>query len=518
MEPETQEAKGDPGTAGGATKGLSQRYGPINWAGLLGGAVVFFLLLPTAPPEGLSVEGWHTALVAILMAVWWMTEALPIPATALLPIVLLPLLGVGSVEESTQPYAHPFIFLFMGGFMIALAMQRWGLNRRIALTIINLMGTKPTSIVAGFMASSALISLWVSNTAATLVLLPVAFSVIELVPAGNVDGAPREDNFTVTLLLGLAYAASIGGLGSLIGTPTNGLVVAFVADQYGVEISFLDWLAFGLPFVAVAIPLSFLILTKVAYPVRMKELPGGRELIVQGLREIGPISRPELSVLVVFGLTAVLWIIRPLLVPLLPELSDTGIAIFGALLLFIIPVDLGRGVFVLNWEWASRLPWGVLILFGGGLSLANAISRTGLAEWIGSFLTVLSTWPTVFVVVAGVALVIFMTELASNSATAAAFLPVLASVAVSVMHKNPLMLLVPATLAASCAFMLPVGTPPNAIVYGSNRLTIRQMAKAGLYLNFAFIAVITIALYVLIGPVLGIDFGTMPSWAEISSP
>lgn len=489
------------------------RFGMLNWGGLAAGLLLFLLMLALPAPSGLDPAGWRTAALAVLMAVWWMTEALPIPATALLPIVLMPVLGIGTVEQSSAPYAHPFIFLFMGGFMIALAMQRWGLNRRIALTIIRFIGTRPASIVAGFMVSSALLSLWVSNTAATLVLLPVALSVIDLVPAIEVRGRMREDNFTVALLLGLAYASSIGGLGTLIGTPTNALLVAFVSDRYGLEIGFLDWLMFGLPFVAVSLPVAFLVLTKWAFPVRLKELPGGRALIESGLREMGGIARAEVLVLAVFCLTALLWMVRPLIEPFLPGINDTGIALFGAVLLFILPVDVRKGTFVLNWEWAVRLPWGVLILFGGGLSLANAISRTGLAEWIGSHLVALQAWPAVLVIAAGVTLVIFMTELASNSATAAAFLPVLATVAVSVMAKNPLLLLIPATLAASCAFMLPVGTPPNAIVYGANRVTIRQMAKAGLYLNLVFIVVITLSVYLLVGPVLGIDFDGLPAWA-----
>jgi sodium-dependent dicarboxylate transporter 2/3/5 len=315
------------------------------------------------------------------------------------------------------------------------------------------------------------------------------------------------------LLLGLAFAASIGGLGTLIGTPTNALLVGFVFDTYGVEITFVQWMMIGIPFVLVSVPIAFLILTKVAFPIRLKELPGGRQLIEDGIKELGRITRPELTVAIVFGLTALLWIIRPLLVSIIPGISDTGIALFGAILLFIIPVDVRQGVFVLNWEWARKLPWGVLILFGGGLSLASAISRTGLASWIGSYLNALSHWPVVILIMIAVALIIFMTELASNSATAAAFLPILATVAVSVMGINPLMVLVPATLAASCAFMLPVGTPPNAIVYGSNRITIQQMARGGLYLNLAFILVITASVYVLIGPILGIDFNTLPEWA-----
>ncbi len=487
--------------------------GKTRWIGLFAGAVLFVVMLLLPAPASLGTAGWHTAATVVLMAVWWMTEAMPIPATALLPIVLLPVLGVDDVRENASHYAHPMIFLFMGGFMIALAMQRWNLHKRIALNIIRAIGTRPSSIVAGFMASAALLSLWVSNTASTLVILPVAMSVIALVPIAAGPEGKRKDHFSIALLLGLAYAANIGGLGTLIGTPTNALLVGFVQEEYGVEISFLQWMLIGIPFVLVSVPIAFLVLTKLVFPIRLKELPGGRKLIDDGIRELGSITTPELVVAVVFGLTATLWIFRPLLVSIIPGISDTGIALFGALLLFIIPVDIRRGIFVLNWEWARKLPWGVLILFGGGLSLASAISRTGLASWIGSYLEALSTWPVVALIMISVGLIIFMTELASNSATAAAFLPILATVAVTVMGKNPLILLVPATLAASCAFMLPVATPPNAIVYGSNRITIQQMAKGGLVLNLVFIVAITIAAYLLVGPVLGIDLDTLPVWA-----
>lgn len=465
-------------------------------------------------PEGLSPEAWRTAAITFLVAIWWMTEPIPIPVTSLLPIVLFPLLGVGSVSLNAAAYAHPMIFLFMGGFMIALAMQRWNLHRRIALNMVNRIGTKPRSIIAGFMISSALLSCWISNTAATLMMLPVALSVVDLVPdePDLKTGSSQGQRFTTALLLGLAYAASIGGLGTLIGTPTNTFLVAFMSEQYGYEISFVQWMMIGIPFVIVAVPLAFLVLTRIAFPVLMPELPGGKELIESEIQKMGRITKPEKIVAWVFFCTALVWIARPYLQNWLPGLSDTGIALFGATVLFAIPLDLRKGQFLMNWEWALKLPWGVLLLFGGGLSLAAAISRTGLAAWVGSALSAFSAWPLVILIALSVLLIIFMTELASNTATAAAFLPILASVAVAGLGENPLLLVVPATIAASCAFMLPAATPPNAIVYGSEKFSIQQMAKGGVFLNLLFIFLVTLAVYALVIPIFGIEMGVIPDW------
>ncbi len=484
--------------------------------GLFAGLALFVLFLIMPAPEGLSLEAWRTVAITFLVAIWWMTEPIPIPVTSLLPIVLLPLFGVGNVNLNASAYAHPMIFLFMGGFMIALAMQRWNLHRRIALNMVNRIGTKPRSIIAGFMISSALLSCWISNTAATLMMLPVALSVVELVPdEGSVLGRKSQGHrFTVALLLGLAYAASIGGLGTLIGTPTNTFLVAFMTEQYGYEISFLQWMMVGIPFVIVSVPLAFLLLTRVVFPISMPELPGGKELIETEIEKMGRITKPEKIVAWVFFLTAVVWIARPYLQSWLPGLSDTGIALFGAAVLFAIPIDLRKGEFLMTWEWALKLPWGVLLLFGGGLSLAAAISRTGLAAWVGGGLSAVSTWPLVIVIALAVLLIIFMTELASNTATAAAFLPILASVAITGLGENPLLLAMPATLAASCAFMLPAATPPNAIVYGSEKFSIQEMARGGFFLNLLFVVLITIAAYFLVIPLLGIDLGVLPEWAN----
>jgi sodium-dependent dicarboxylate transporter 2/3/5 len=481
---------------------------------MLGGMVLFVLILLLPVPEGLSLAGWRTAAVAVFMGAWWITEAVPIAVTAFLPLVLFPLLGVADIGGAAEPYANPLIFLFLGGFVIAQAMQKWGLHRRIALSIIHAIGTKPTSIVAGFMVSTAFLSMWVSNTATSLMMLPIALSIIELVPEAGSKESDVYDrkNFSIAILLTIAYSASIGGMATLIGTPTNALLAGFLDETYGYRISFVQWMIVGVPLMVVGLAATYWVLTRVLFPVRMRELPGGRAVLDGELRQMGRITKPEVMVALVFGMVAFLWIFRPLLSGLMPGMSDTSIAMFGAVVLFLLPVNATKGEFVLDWRTAERLPWGVLILFGGGLSLAAAIQNTGLAAWIGSGLSGISTWPLVLVVVAVLILIVFLTELTSNTATAAAFLPIVAAVSVGI-GQNPLLLAIPTVLGASCAFMLPVATPPNAIVYGSGALTIPQMARAGIWLNFLFIVLITVLTYTLVIPVFDVEPGTVPVWA-----
>lgn len=496
------------------------RLGRAKVIGLVAGATVFTVMLLAPTPSDLSVAGWRTAAAAMLMAVWWMTEAIPISATALLPLVLFPVLGIAPIDDAAAPYAEPIIFLFMGGFMIALAMERWELHRRIALNIIRAIGTRPHSIVLGFIVASAFLSLWISNTATTLMMLPIGLSVVDVARrsgSGAADdaGAGGFGNFAVCLMLGIAYAANIGGIGTLIGTPTNALLAGFMSDTYGVEISFLQWMLVGLPVVVLGLPVMYLALTRLVYPVRMRALPGGREYIDGELARLGGITKPELMVAGVFALVATLWIARPLLSGWIPGASDAGIAMFGALLLFILPVRASQGVFLMNWKHAERLPWGVLILFGGGLTLAGTIQETGLAEWLGGFLTVAGGLPVILIIAIATTLILFLTELTSNSATAAAFMPIMVALAVAV-GQNPLLLATAVTIAASCAFMLPVATPPNAIVYGSGLLTIPQMARAGLVLNVLFVFLVTALTYTVAAYIFGIELGVLPEWATPS--
>jgi solute carrier family 13 (sodium-dependent dicarboxylate transporter), member 2/3/5 len=489
----------------------AERFTPRQWVGLLAGPALLATMLLLPPPAGLEPAGWRTAAVGVLMATWWISEAIPIPATALLPIALFPLLGVGGVGAAAAPYANPVIFLFMGGFMIAQAMQRWGLHRRIALLVILAVGTRPIPLIGGFMIAAAFLSMWVSNTATAVMMLPIGLSVIDLVLRGSGGPArdPADSNFAIALMLGIAYACSIGGLGTLIGTPPNALLAGFMVEAYGVEIGFGRWMLLGVPFVAVGLPLTWIVLTRVVYPVRLREIPGGREVIEREARALGRVGRGERVVGVVFLLTALAWMTRPVIEEWVPGLSDAGIAIGAALLLFVIPVDVRRGIFALDWEWAKRLPWDVLVLFGGGLSLAAAISRTGLAGWVGASLAGIQGMPILLIIAIVVLVIVFLTELTSNTATAAAFLPLLASLAVGI-GENPLILAIPAALAASCAFMMPVATPPNAIVYGSSFVTVPQMARAGIVLNLLFVVLITGLGYLLVMLVFGIPSGAIP--------
>jgi len=474
--------------------------------GFFAGPLLFAILLMIPVPGGLEPEAWGVAAVALFMAVWWVTEAVPIPATALLPIILFPILDVGTVSDATKPFANPLIYLFMGGFIIAVAMEKTNLHKRVALTIIKKVGTKPHAIIIGFMVSAAFLSMWVSNTATAMMMLPIVLSVIELVEESkSPEDVGLKTNFSIVLLLSLAYACNIGGIATLIGTPPNAFMAGYMLDNYDVDIGFGQWMMAGLPLVIVALPLVYLMLTKIVYPVTLAQLPGGEDLINNELEKAGAMTNPEKMVGCVFLLTAILWITRPLLEPYIPNISDTGIAIFGALLMFLLPKDFGEMEFVLEWDDAKRLPWEVLILFGGGLSLAAGITDTGLADWIGESLGGLEFLPIILLILLSLVVIIFLTEVTSNTATAAAFLPILASVAVS-MGYDPLMLAIPAAIGASCAFMLPVATPPNAIVFGSDLLSIPQMAKAGVVFNFLMVFIITIMLYMTIGFVFGVEF------------
>ena len=467
--------------------------GRARGIGLLLGPAAFALLLMLPAPAGLAPAAWRVAAVGALMGIWWVSEAVPLAVTALLPVVLFPLLGVRGVEEAAGPYADPVVFLFMGGFMLALAMQRWGLHRRIALTIIRAMGTRPAGLVGGFMAATAFISMWVNNTATVLMMLPIGLSVVELVERCEAD----EPRFPPALLLGIVYAAAIGGLGTLIGTPPNALLAGFLASAYGVEIGFLRWMLVGVPLVAVLLPLCWLLLTRVVLPLGRREIPGGQELITREIAGLGPVSRAEWAVAAVFVLSDVLWIGRPWLVRWAPGLSDAGIALGAAVLLFVLPAARDGRERVLDWEWAGRLPWDVLLLFGGGLSLADGIAESGLAAWIGNALAGLGGLPVLLVAVAVAVVLVALSEVASNTAAAVTFLPVIASLAVG-MGQGPVLLATVATLAASGGFVLPVASPPNAIVYGTGRVTLAQMVRGGAVMDAVFALVLPVLAFLLV--------------------
>lgn len=492
---------------------MLQRFVNSSHLGLISGLLFFVIVLLLPAPEGLEGVAWKTAAVAILMAVWWITEAIPIAATALVPIVLFPLLDIAPIGQTTAPYANPLIFLFMGGFIIAIAMQRWNLHKRIALNIVNFVGVKPSSIIVGFIIASAFLSMWVSNTATALMMLPIAISVLQIVNKSN-DGKPAPvTNFEIVLVLSIAYACNIGGIGTLIGTPPNALLAAFMLENYNVEIGFAQWLMVGVPLVLIMLPIMYLLLSRFIFPVTLKELPGGKSVIQNQLNALGKITIPEKRVAIVFGATAILWIIRPLLVDFLPGLSDAGIAISAGLVLFLLPSGNKKGENIIIWKDLTELPWGILILFGGGLSLAMAISSSGLAGWIGESVSGLDALPLMLLVLVVIMIVVFLTEITSNTATAAAFLPILASSAIGI-GQDPMLFVIPAAIAASCAFMLPVATPPNAIIYGSGKVSIPQMAKAGVWLNIFVSLLLTLASYTLFAYVFGIEPGVVPNWVN----
>jgi len=486
--------------------------GPRQWSGWVLGPAVLLATLLLPPPDGLGVEGWRTAGAGALMAVFWITEPIPIPATALLPLVLFPLLGLADINEAAAPFANPVIFLFLGGFVIALAMERWHLHRRVAVGLIGLMGTRPSSIVAGFLLASALVSMWVSNTATALMMLPIALSVARLVPAEGAATRERRD-FGTVIVLAVAYGATSGGMATLIGTPPNALLRGYMDETYGIVLDMGQWMLLGVPVMLVALPAVYLVLTRVMFTLGRQELPGMSALIAAERARLGRLRGPELAVAIVFALTAACWIARPLIARLAPLVSDTTIAIAGALLLFLIPVNLRRGEFVMSWEATGRIPWGVLLLFGGGLSLAGRIDAHGLSTYLGELAGGLDGLPMLLLLCLVCFGILMLTELTSNTATAATFLPITGALAVS-LGQNPLLFLIPTALAANCSYMMPVGTPPNAIVYGSGLVTLPQMARAGLLLNVTLVPIL-VGLLLLLGPmVFGVEIGVLPEWAR----
>ena len=493
----------------------------IPWIRLFSGPALFMVFsfwLPNqyAGPDGeqlyLSQAGRLTLSVMVWMAAWWLTEAVNISATALLPVVLFPMLGIRTMYEAASPYASPLIFLFMGGFLLALSMQRWGLDRRISLTVLNLVGTRPVNMVGGFMFVTALLSAFVSNTATTAMMLPIAISVMSLMERHYSEGHSSAVNetekahFALCMMLGIAYAASIGGVATIIGTPPNALLAGFlkesIQETFRMDIGYAQWLLIGIPMSAIFLPLGWVLLTRVIYPVPSTRLSKGQEIVQDEMHKLGKMRAGEWITFVIFSITAFCWITRPFLNQLqihigtasfmpFSGLTDAGIAMAGGVILFVIPLERNAKSFVMNWDTAKELPWEILILFGGGLSLASTISDTGVAEFIAAQTAGLGDFPDWLLVLTVSLMVVFLTELTSNTASTAALLPVLASLAVG-MGIHPYYLLFPTALGASCAFMMPVATPPNAIVFGSNRISVLQMARAGIWFNLLSVLLVTL--------------------------
>ena len=459
------------------------------WIGL----ATFFFILFSPNPESLSSVGWAVAAVTLLMAIWWATEAVPVAVTALLPLACFPMLGVTDFKTAALPYANPNIYLFMGGFILALGIESSGLHKRLALKMLIAVGNSGAKLIGGFMLVSAIISMWVMNTSTTLMLLPIGLAVCASV-AETIPNFSQRDrrNFEISLLLGIAYAASIGGMSTLVGTAPNIIFVGFMQEAYGLEISFTDWMKLGVPIATFMLFSSWYAITKIVYPVNFIASVETKLQLQNMLNDLGPLSKDEKKVLTIFSLAASAWMFRTLLDNYAPfsGLTDAGIAIIAALSFFFIPSE-NQKTDLLTWEQANKLPWGLLVLFGGGLSLAASIGSSGLGGWIGQGLTVLENVPSIILILAVATMIIFLTEITSNVATTSTFLPVVGAVAVA-LGIAPISLTIPVVLAASCAFMLPVATPPNAIVFGSGKLTIPDMIRAGFALNIIGIFLVTL--------------------------
>ncbi|XBQ17494.1 MAG: SLC13 family permease [Oceanicaulis sp.] len=497
--------------------GLTKRIG--FWTGIVLAAGLQVIPLP----EGLSREAWLLASLALLMASWWATEAIPIAATALVPLAVFPFLGIVSTRTAAAPYADPIVMLLLGGFVVALAIERWNLHARIALNVVAAFGSRPAAMVLGFMAASALLSMWISNTATTLMMIPIALKVADAVAEEGVDAR----RFAPALALAVAYAASVGGVMTPVGTPTNLIAMGFLTREFDTAVSFPQWMMLGVPAALLIIPVMWLILTRWVFRIENRApSAAGRAAVLEHRKALGRMSTPELRVALAFGTVALLWMGRdlpgfliglgedvsfgwnPLLawlsgqisLPVTPALGNAQIAMAGALAMFLIPAGgAHKGEALMDWPTVQRLPWAVILLFGGGLSLAAAIQATGLAEWIGGHLAWVAALPLPLTVLILCLIVVFLTELTSNVATVSGFLPVLAAVAVEA-GVPPVWLVAPIAIAASCAFMLPVATAPNAIVYASGAASMNQMIKAGFRINLAAAPIVALVASVL-GPV-----------------
>jgi len=485
------------------------------------GPLVFLLILSLPLPAGMKPEALKVAAVTVLMAIWWITEAIPIPATSLLPIALFPALGIMKSAAATAPYANHLIFLFMGGFFLAVTMEHWNLHRRVALHTINFVGGTPGRIVLGFMLATAFLSMWVSNTATTMMMVPIGLAVITQatgLESEDLKACPSatsaEYNFGKCLMLGIAYAASIGGVATIIGTPPNTVMVGMVDKMYGQTITFGQWMAVGVPLSAIMLIFTWLLLTKVLFPMQEGSISGGRAVIRAELKKLGSMGYEEKVIVGVGFVVATCWIARGFVNDIIPGIKlvhDATIGIAGALLLFAIPAKNEKG-FILTWKTAVRIPWDVILLFGGGLALANGFKTSDLAGWIAQQLTVMQGSSMILFIAVVVLLTIFLTEITSNTATATLLVPIMGSAAVA-MDCHPFGPIVAACVAASFAFMLPVATPPNAVIFGSGCVTIPQMCKAGFWMNLFGAALITLFVVLMVPLFWGVDLSVLPAWA-----
>ncbi len=464
---------------------------------LLLGPIIFMILQTMTTPQGMPEPAWDVLSATIWIALWWITEAVPIAVTALLPIILFPLTGALDLSTTTAAYGHKYIFLYLGGFLLAIAIEKWNLHKRIALYIIKIIGIDVKKIILGFMVATAFLSMWISNTATAVMMLPIGMSVVSQLKN---NPATQEDEsllFGRALMLGIAYSASIGGIATLIGTPPNLVFAGYMQEVYEIDISFFQWLKFGLPISLILLIICWFYLTHMAFKFRQKAFPGGKQEIQQMLTELGPMQREEKIVMFVFVLTALSWICRSyILERFLPGIDDTIIAMMAGISLFVINSG-DENNRIISWKDAVKVPWGIILLFGGGMALASGFEASGLALWIGMQMTLLQVLPLLLLILVVIFCVNFITELTSNLATTAMLLPILAPTAVQ-LDLNPYMLLVATTVAASCAFMLPVASPPNAVVFGSGYLRIPDMVRTGIWMNIISILILTAMVYLML--------------------
>ena len=477
-------------------------------AGLISGPLVFMIIITTGSLGYVSAEAWKVVGLACWMIIWWITEAAPIPVTALLPLVLFPLLGIFTIKESTAPYASPIIFLFMGGFLIALGLEKHNLHKRIALRLIQFTGTHANGIILGFMIATAFLSMWISNTATTVMMLPIAMSVIGLIKSDdtNLEEADHAKFglFSLSLLLSIAYAANIGGIATIIGTPPNVVLVGYLDEFVNYQMDFSKWILIGLPISSFLLFVTYILITRVLFPSGLGVIKGSKAIIDTQLNEMGKMSREEKLVSVVFALTAGGWIFKNLINEVIGMdlLNDTVTAMSGGILMFIIPINLRKGEFLMRWDDTTRLPWGILILFGGGLTLAKGMESTGLIQLVGGAIAERGHLGFGIIMVLLIITMLFLTELMSNVALVTIFIPVVIAIAAGI-GINPLIATIPVTMAASCAFMMPISTPPNAIVFSSGMIRMKDMIRAGFVLNIVSVIVLLIATFTLIEWVFG---------------
>lgn len=467
-----------------------KNYSLSQKIGLVVGPILF-LLLYNLPITILTPEADKVVALAVWMVCWWITEAVSISVTALIPLTFFPLLGIMDMKLTAVNYGSPIVFLFFGGFVIALALEKVNLHRRIALNIIKLTGTTPDRVILGFMLATASLSMWISNTATTVVMLPIALSVIKLL-INDEDGFTKNDrNFALSIMLGIAFSANVGGIATIIGTPPNTVMAGFLENEYEIQISFLDWMKLGVPFAILMLTIIYLVLVKWIYPNNLPPKENSKNLINNELSKLGVMNSTEKRVLIIFFSAIFLWIFRGLLNPYLSglELSDAGISMLAAFALFAIPFKFNKGTFALEWKDTEKLPWGILILFGGGLALAGALSSVGVIDMIGSYISQNQGLSIFTVTVVLIFVMLFMTELMSNVALVAIFAPVVAGIALG-LDTEMLHLLIPVTMASSCAFMLPMATPPNAIVFASGYIKVHEMVKAGFFLNIIAVTIL----------------------------